>query len=285
MRNETNSINKVNSELSKTNLTLYVFLIYLIYLLIKLPVDFHNLGTANVETYYLIDAFSIANGATLYKDIFQNKGPLQFLFYVISLLAGGFNEFAIIRVRVLQSFTFLISLFFLTLTSNIIFRNKLITLLTPAIYIYLPLTFKGLWGPLDLDGLFLTEGELIMSPFVSLSLYFIASHILKKRKLDAFLSGVFSSLAVLTKLSGSSLFLAVLISGIVLLLVLKDRAYFHSFINLLIFAQALFFLLQYIVYFSFVTAVLIFFANILFYITLTELLTHYFLLQEYIFCQ
>lgn len=222
MTDNKNRITNSQQGLSKANSFIWILFLYIIYLLFKTPLEVYNLGIANIESYYLADSYSVLNGCTLYKDIYQNKGPLQILFYVLALYLGELDEFSLIRVRLLQSFTYLIPLTCLTLSANIIFKNKLVTLLTPALYIYLPVTFKGFWGIADLQVVTLPEGELIMAPWVSLSLYFLVKYFFtNKSNIFIFLSGIFSSLATLTKLSGASFCLAVIAYGIILLLLLR----------------------------------------------------------------
>ena len=229
MLNKENTKKSNHDNLSKKWLILWVIFLYIIYLIFKTPIDLHNLGISNIESYYLIDAYSVCNGHVLYKDFYENKGPLQILFYVFSLLLGNFNELAIVRVRILQSITYFISLFFLTFSANLIFKKKLITLITPLAYIYLPIIFKGLWGEKDMQGVFLAEGELIMSPWLSLSLYFLSKFVIGEKKWQyIFLSGIFSSLATVTKLSGASFSITIFMAGILSLLFLRRSSIFYS---------------------------------------------------------
>ncbi len=220
------------------NIKLIIWLIFLslVYLLFKTPIDFHNLCLKNIETYYLSDGFLLQDGYSLYKDIFCNKGPLQIFFYAFCLFTGETNEFAILRVRLLQSLLYLITLFSLTYSAKLIFKKNLITYLTPLVYILLPILFKGSWGAFDLQGAFLAEGEVLMSPFISLSLYFTSKYVFEKKSgTYIFISGLFSALAILTKLSGASFCLAVLFSGFLLLLVLRDKSFVFSIKNMIYF--------------------------------------------------
>ncbi len=178
----TKKTTQTENYIDNKKLIVWVLFLYIIYLLFKTPIDLHNLGLKNIETYYLSDGFLMQDGYKLYKDIFCNKGPLQILFYAFSLFSGEQNETAIIRVRIFQSITYLISLLCLTFSANYIFRNITITLLTPFIYIYTPIIFKGLWGRFDLQGAVLAEGELLMSPFISLGLYFLTKFAFKEKK-------------------------------------------------------------------------------------------------------
>ncbi|MDD5070274.1 MAG: glycosyltransferase family 39 protein [Candidatus Omnitrophica bacterium] len=181
-----NFFSRAKDNQTKGNFIL-LFLIFITILILRLPYA-TQLMRQDDEQVYFTAAWQISEGAVLYKDIWDHKGPLLYFLFVPVIKCFGPS---IIALRIFTTVYLLITMFFIYRLAKLLFLKDL-ALITPLAY--------GLFFSTSRFGL-ISQGELFMllpitvSWLLFLPIYFDRSN--SRRRI--FLCGVFVALAFLIK--------------------------------------------------------------------------------------
>lgn len=190
-------INHVNKSSSSKKLLIISILLLIITVFLQFPENWLLNGDGSVFWY---EAGQILKGKVPYRDLWDHKPPLIYFFNALWLLILP------AKVQVLRVVSILLSFgtsFFLYISLRRLFNNFACVLL-----VVLLVTFYLNDGDVDL-GFFYTENLQVF--FITISFYFFIKWYQNSKKFDLALTGLFYSLALLTKQSELGLILVVVV--------------------------------------------------------------------------